>query len=485
MNTKRISFQGRAAPIAVLVLGTLVFAGCAHLPSDVGTADVQAAAQARTSAELSWAPTDETVHALLEKPLTPDSAAQIALLRNPEAAKAFAELGLSRADLIEAGTLANPSIGALARFGLGDASGTMLDLDGGFPLLGAVMLPMRRSIEEQHFERAKLLAADRVVALMAEARTAWFEAVAAHMEQAILADSKEAASAAADLARAQYEAGNLSRLERLGHESLAVRTRLDARALDADTVAREESLRKALGLRPSDPQWLLMPAFPAPSGAPGDSAALEAAALEHRLDFSAATHEVDAMQRALHMTKRFRWLGMVDVGVSAEREFDGEWSLGPSIDFELPIFDRKRGAVLRFESLVALAQAERDALEASIRAEVRTLAARLSAAAESATAYENELLPLHRDLVAETQLHYNGMLIGVYELLNAKQAELEAQRGAVHAQLDYWRTRTELERAIAGSLPETTAAPAAESSTSAPPAPQTEHEHHEHQHEQE
>lgn len=467
----------------MLALSTMAFAGCAHLPNDFGTAEVQAAAQSRMGTELSWPESDETVHAMLENPLTPDSAAQIALLRSPEATKAFAELGLSRADLIEAGTLANPSIGAIARFGLGDASGTMLDFDGSFPLLGALMLPLRRSIEEQHFERAKLLAADRVLALTSEARTAWYEAVAAQLEQAILADSQEAASAAADLARAQYEAGNLSRLERLGHQSLAVRTRLDARAHQAETVALEETLRKTLGLRSSDPQWLLMPAFPTPAGAPDDPAALEAAALENRLDFAAATHELDAMQRALHMTKRFRWLGLIDVGVSAERELDGEWSLGPSIDFELPLFDRKRGAVMRFESLVALAQAEHDALEASIRAEVRTLAARLSAAAENVAAYQNELLPLHRDLVAETQLHYNGMLIGVYELLNAKQDELEAQRGAVHAQLDYWRTRTELERAIAGPLPETEPTAATQPNTPVAPAPQT--EHHEHQHEQE
>src|SRR5690606_26460660 len=113
----------------------------------------------------------------------------------------------------------------------------------------------------------------------------------------------------------------------------------------------------------------------------------------------------------------------------------------------------KRGAVMRFESLVALAEAERNALEAAIRAEVRTLAARLGAASQTVAAYQTELLPLHRDLVAETQLHYNGMLVGVYELLNAKQDELEVQRGAVQAQLEYWRTRTELERAVGAPLP--------------------------------
>lgn len=455
------------------------------MPKDLGVAEVQAAAQSRATAELAWTGADDSVHALLDAPLTPESAVQIALLRSPESAMAFAELGVTRADLIEAGTMPNPSIGAIARFGLGDVSGTMLDLDGSFPLLDALLLPMRRTIEEDQFERAKLLAADRVLALVSATRVAWYEAVAAQLEQAVLADSQEAAAAAADFAGRQYDAGNLSRLERLSHESLAIRTRLEARALDAEAAGKEQTLRRTLGLRLSDPHWLLMPMMPTPSAFVPDATALEDLALQNRLDIAAADRNIEAMQRALRLTKRFRFIGMIDVGVSAEREFDGEWSLGPSLDFELPLFDRKRGAAMRFESLVALATAERNALEGAIRAEVATLAARLHAAAESIFVYQNELLPLHRDLVAETQLHYNGMLVGVYDLLNAKQAELEVQRGTIRAQLDYWRTRTELERALAGALPESDATATSPIDTGASVAPPADSAHEQHQHEKE
>jgi len=465
----------------IALASAALITGCAHVPDDFGVPEVQSAAQSRTTAELAWVGTDETVHALLDAPLTPESAVQIALLRSPESAIAFAELGLSRADLIEAGTLPNPSLGALARFPLDGGSGTMLDLDGGFPLIDAIVLPMRRSIEEQHFERAKLHAADRVLALIADARVAWYEAIAVQIEQAILADAQAAAAAAADFARAQYDAGNLNRLERLGHESAAVQARLDARAAQAGVVSAEQSLRRTLGLRPGDPDWLLMPMLPAHAPFAADPAALEAIALENRLDLAAANHAIDAMQRALKLTKRFRFTPLLDVGVSAEREFDGEWSLGPSLDFELPLFDRKRGAVLRMQSLVSLATAERDVIEAGIRAEVNTLAAQLAAAAESVAAYQDELLPMHRDLVAETQLHYNGMLVGVYELLNAKRDELDAQRGALHAQLDYWRARTELERAIAGQLPETAVTPSIDTSAPVALPAETNHEHHEHE----
>ncbi len=466
--------------MVTLAFVPLAFAGCAHVPKDFGAADVQAQARERAGGELAWPETGDSapaVAALLDGPLTPESAVQIALLRNPEFAIVFAELGLSRADLIEAGTLPNPSLSAIVRFGAGPASGTLSELDGAFPLLDALMLPLRRKIETQNFERAKLLAADHLLALVAEVRAAWYEAVAAQQELVIVATSHEAAAAAADLSRRQYDAGNLSRLERLSHETLEVSTRLEHRELEARAAAKEQELRRVLGLQPGDPQWMLMPRWPVPAETDIDPAALETEALAKRLDLAAAEHRVQAAEHGLRLAKRFRFIPLLDVGVGADREAEGDWFVGPSLDVELPLFDRKRGNVLRFESLVELARAERDAAQSRARAEVRTLAAALQSAADRAAAYDTALLPLHRDLLEETQLHFNAMLLGVYDLLNAKRIELEAQRGAVRARLDYWLARTQLERAMAGPLPAGDEAPPIVIAPVAPPSDATREQH--------
>jgi cobalt-zinc-cadmium efflux system outer membrane protein len=49
-------------------------------------------------------------------------------------------------------------------------------------------------------------------------------------------------------------------------------------------------------------------------------------------------------------------------------------------------------------------------------------------------------------------VQYNAMLMGTYDLLQAKDRELDAQRGAVEATRDYWIARAELERAVGGSF---------------------------------
>ena len=44
------------------------------------------------------------------------------------------------------------------------------------------------------------------------------------------------------------------------------------------------------------------------------------------------------------------------------------------------------------------------------------------------------------------------MLLGVYQLIQAKQAEFEAYRDSIEALRDYWIARSDLERAIGGRI---------------------------------
>jgi cobalt-zinc-cadmium efflux system outer membrane protein len=44
------------------------------------------------------------------------------------------------------------------------------------------------------------------------------------------------------------------------------------------------------------------------------------------------------------------------------------------------------------------------------------------------------------------------MLKGTYDLLEAKQHEIEAERSSIEASRDYWVARAALERAVGGSL---------------------------------
>ena len=42
--------------------------------------------------------------------------------------------------------------------------------------------------------------------------------------------------------------------------------------------------------------------------------------------------------------------------------------------------------------------------------------------------FRDNVLPLRQRIVQQSQLHYNAMLLGVFELLEAKQKEIDAGR---------------------------------------------------------
>jgi outer membrane protein, heavy metal efflux system len=119
---------------------------------------------------------------------------------------------------------------------------------------------------------------------------------------------------------------------------------------------------------------------------------------------------------------------------------------------ELPIFDQGQGAIGRLAAQYRQAQRALEASAVNIRSEVRQARDLMIANRDLAQYYGKVLLPLRRQIVSQTQLQYNAMQKGTYDLLNAKELELEAERDYVQTWRDYWIARTDLERAVGGRL---------------------------------
>ncbi|HEX6837658.1 MAG TPA: TolC family protein, partial [Polyangia bacterium] len=66
--------------------------------------------------------------------------------------------------------------------------------------------------------------------------------------------------------------------------------------------------------------------------------------------------------------------------------------------------------------------------------------------------YQKTLVPLRERIVTLSQEQYNAMLLGVYQLLQAKQNELQTYREYIEAVRDYWIARADLERAVGTRL---------------------------------
>jgi cobalt-zinc-cadmium efflux system outer membrane protein len=179
---------------------------------------------------------------------------------------------------------------------------------------------------------------------------------------------------------------------------------------------------------------------------------LESLAVARRLDLAALRKRVEADMASLNLIEDFRFFGSVEVGASTEKDTDGARVAGPSLSFDLPVFDQRQAKIARAESELRRSRQRYEALAIAVRSEVRAARDRLIAARDIAAHYRDVVIPLQERLVTLTQQQYNFMLTGAFDLLLAKQNEIRAYRDYLDALRDYWIAKSDLELAAGGSL---------------------------------
>lgn len=439
-----------------LVLWT---AGCAGTRADAGLGRVDDLVGERLPHTLRWRADSEDdararaeVDALLAAPLTEQAAVQVALLENRTLQAEYERLGLARADLVRAGLLHNPVFGASVRFPDGSASGTNTELSVVQDFLELLLRPGRRAIAETLLEEAELDVAAAVVALAAEVRAAYYTALGANQVSALRSLVANAAGASAELAQRLHAAGNLSDLElarELDHYEAARVAWARART---EAATEREHLTRLLGLWGPRTGYELPESLPDLPPQEPDLVELERRAVEGRLDLAAARKRSEALARSLGIARDWRLLPVLEVGLGAERELDGQWLVGPELSLELPLFDRGQADLMALGAELRQADQLVIALAVEVRSEVRAARDRLTALRRLVEHHRDVVIPLRESIVAHTQQEHDYMLVGAFELLAAKQAEYDGYQEYVEGVRDYWIARSELGRALGGDL---------------------------------
>jgi len=443
-------FPNRSVAVAA---AALALAGCASLPSERGYAETSALIDAQRPLPASWSPLDRvTTPDIPTTPMGVDDAVRRAFFHNPRIREAYARLGIGRADLEEARRLANPTFG-YARLSPQGGDGTQITRSLSFGLSDLLLLPARKRLAAGELDRLQKAVAGELLALATEVEVAWYEAVGAAQIAAMRDLVAQAAERSAELAQRFYDAGNINRLQLEQEHAAATQARIEALAAGADALRARSALGGLIGL-PSDADWRIQTQLPAPRPLAYSADTLIPLALETRLDLAAAQQAVALREDALGVTRRWRWFGTVEVGYEREREFDGGITRGPSVSLGLPLFNQGQGALARAQAELLQARAELDAQVLAVHSAAHLGIERLTVAATIAERYRTELVPRREAIVARTQERVNFMLVGVFELLLAKQQEYDAYQAYLEAVRDYWTARAELRGAVGGRLPD-------------------------------
>lgn len=450
--------QALAATLALLVIASPLGA-CVSSSTERDLASVRVLARAEALPALRDDQVEPVVEgatrSLLDEPLDAETAVRVALLGNRTLRARLRELGVARAALAQAATVANPVVGAE----LPAERDADLELSVEYEISSLLLASQRADAAEAELERARLDAADATVALGHEVRAAFFGMQAAEQQLALAQRMLDARAAARDAAVALEKAGNVRALDAARQVAAYESARIGVAELELSVARSRERLVRLMSLHGANAGLRTTGTLPdAPEALPGLDR-LETRAVEASLQLRAARAQLEAHA---HRTGAARTAGLLpDVTLGARARHatsdspelsDGEdpWSFGAGVSVELPLFDRGQGPTRASEAAFDAELERYHGIAVEVRSAAREAAAELESAAARARQYARVILPAQRKVLDETLLQYNAMQVGVYDLLRAQTELLDAELARVDVLRQYWTARATVDALLRG-----------------------------------
>ncbi|ATU94494.1 TolC family protein [Phyllobacterium zundukense] len=455
--------------IVVAVTVPLVVSGCVASATTASVSDPAAgfsAVQARTTGAIGkqavWAQTQAETRAMAErtrslvykKTIGPDTAVQVALLNNRGLQAAYAEVGISAADVWQETMPVNPTASvSYSSIGIGRIIETAITGN----ILALITQSRRVGVADARFRQAQLKAAEETLRVAADTRRAWINAVSAWETVSYLNRSQVAADAASDLAQKLGETGAFSKTgQAREHVFNAELTGETAKARLNARLAKEE-LTRLMGLWGQDVDYSVPNALPPLPKGPKTKSGIEAEALRNRVDLDVAKLELEATAKSYGLTNATRYVSDLQLmgGVEVEQEEEeGEKkdvvSGAAELEFTIPIFDTGK-ARMRKAELSYMRAANLVAEKAvNVRSETRSAYQAYRSNYDIARHYRNSVLPLRAKIEEESVLTYNGMITNTFELLADTRAKITSNILSLNAKREFYLAEVNLGTAIYG-----------------------------------
>lgn len=413
----------------VPALLALAVAGCVAPQGPRHEADIRELVTAReASTPASATPTGTPAAAAAP---TIDSALQEAMADSPAARAIWARYGIDEAEVREALRLQNPTLGFMRLSADGGLRETSYSLSQ--PLLDLLFTGYRRRQGDLATQQAMQQCAAALLQLEADIRVAFIGYAAAVLEQRAGQREREAAEVSAELAARFHAAGNISELQLRREEAAANEAALASLQQDIAAARARSQLMSLLGRSDVDARALPQVALPVLDAEPAPLADLQQQAAAQRLDLAALRAERDLSAVQARHAGRWSWFQGATLEAERHNETGEATRSGGGASLELPLFDnganRRRGAA----AWLQLREAELADLATRIRNDVETGRMEVEAHREAVAGFARTLIAQRERIVELTQQRADFMLVGSFELIEARKEQFASWRTWIDA----------------------------------------------------
>lgn len=441
---------------ALVAAASLLLGGCLSSSIAGDMADVRARTNVPVLADvadLTVDPdSDDDARDLLAEPLDADAAVRVALLNNRALRAQLRELGVARGRLIQARQVANPTFEAESL----PERNTAFEFRVEYDLTSLVLAPLRARAAAADLQAARLDVAGDVVQLGYAVRSAFYTLQGAEQRLTIAQRALDAFAASRDAATALLEAGSISALDASSQIAAFEKARVTVARLELEVADLREQMQRLLGLHGQDTEWTIRGELPPVPGELPLADEPETRIVQASLELAAMRSRLEAIARRTKLSRTQGWLPEIDVDVHAlygdpeSTVTRGPVRAGAGVSLSVPLFNQQRGTTRAHEAEFDALMERYHGLAIDLRSAARETRNRVASAYARARQFQQVILPAQRRVVDETQLQYNAMQLGVFQLLQARREQLDVELAYVDTLREFWSASASLDTLLAG-----------------------------------
>jgi len=374
----------------------------------------------------------------LEKGITAEQAVAIALWNNAAFQSALTGLGISRAEVIQAGQLTNPTF--FAFFPVGPKQ---MEFAAKFPAEAIWLRPRRVEIAEKNAGIVANGLEEGGLELIRQVKIACADLELAKHTLSATREANNLLSELARLAKARVEAGDAGELEAARAQAAASLAAQSVMLREADLTLAEQRLRALLGMA-SQARPVTLTGCPLPRGVatPVEEVMKEAWAARPDLRSTELALEAAIVRKGLTKTDFLPVLVVLD-----SNGLGHNFELGPGLDLTLPIFHQNQAAKVLADANVAKAAAEYVSVRERIAAEVREAYAQLQKASRERASWDRTM-PSLENVATQARTAYELGDLSRIEALDAARTLADSKVQMADALARQRRGLADLERAV-------------------------------------
>ena len=451
-GTRRIAVESTARRLhrlmTAVLLPTMLLVGCKSPQSWYCQQQVASELANRTGGQLGpeGCPGETAIptNVNLDDGLTEEEAVTTALWNNAAYRELLAQLGISNAQLYNAGLLTDPQMTMFLPLGTKQLEFTI------FFIVDAVWLrPIRERAASLDLANVSQTMVQNGLNTIRDTRLAHADLLFTQDRSKLADEAAKLQKEIADFAEKRFKAGDIAKLEVTNAEVDSLRAQADAARFAQDVTLAKNRLRTLMGLTLQDVTLNAVDGQPV-NLTDRSSDELVHEALAFRPDLRAAEINV---QTACERTTLAKWQ-FINFDAVFDANADGEegWEAGPGLRMTIPIFNANRGNIAIASEQIRQANRQMITVRDQITLDVRTAYVQMKQAAENLQAVREKMLPKLKTAVELATKNYRAGGATYFLVLQTTRQYLDLRIRELELELALRRAIAELERSVGHRL---------------------------------